>query len=72
MWIGWQAPSSFHGAQLSNRSATQVPPASNKIHRPKKFDSELKIINAGLIQSSVLFSGWGEKLLERKNVQAII
>ena len=49
MWIGRQASSPFHGAQLSSRSATQVPPTSNKIHHPKNFDLELQIINAGLI-----------------------
>ena len=29
------------------------------------FDSELQLINSGLVQSPVLLSGWGEKLLER-------
>ena len=40
-------------------------PASIRIHYLKNFDSELQLINAGLVLSPVSFSGRGEKLLER-------
>ena len=46
-------------------SATQVSPAAIRIHHLKNFDSELQLINAGFVQSPVLFSGQGEKLLKR-------
>ena len=50
---------------VSTRFATWVSPASIRIHYLKNFDSELVLINAGLILSPVSFSGRGEKLLER-------
>ena len=53
-----------HAVSNSSQSATQVLPASISIHQPKNFDSELQVTNAGLVQAPVLFSGWGEKLLE--------
>ena len=39
---------------------------------PRNFDSELQLINTGLVYSPVSFSGRGEKLLERnKRLEAI-
>ena len=56
----------FHSAQYaSTGSAARVSPAAIRIHSLKNFDSELQLINTGLVQSPVSFSGQGEKLLER-------
>ena len=40
--------------------------AAIRIDRLKSFYSKLQLINTGLIYSRISFSGWGEKLLERK------
>ena len=43
-----------------------------KIHHLKNFDSNIQVMNANLVSSPVSFSGWGDKLLEKQNVQAIL
>ena len=39
----------FHGATVSTRSAARVSPAATRIHSLKNLDSELQLINAGLV-----------------------
>ena len=45
-------------------SVTWALSAAIRIHHPKNFDSELQIINDGLVLLPVLFSDRGDKLLE--------